>query len=43
MLAEPASHQSASQQTTNTSLAETDPELAAVLKNELGRSATPSR
>jgi len=30
-------HQSASQQVTNTSLAESDPELAAVLKNELGR------
>jgi glycine hydroxymethyltransferase len=36
MLAEHAS-QSASQQTTNASLADTDPELAAVLKNELGR------
>jgi glycine hydroxymethyltransferase len=30
-------HQSASQQVTNTSLAESDPELAGVLKNELGR------
>jgi glycine hydroxymethyltransferase len=29
--------QTASQQTTNASLADTDPELAAVLKNELGR------
>jgi glycine hydroxymethyltransferase len=37
MLAEHASHQTASAQTTNASLAETDPELAAVLKNELGR------
>jgi len=36
MLAEHASP-TASQTTTNTSLAETDPELAAVLKNELGR------
>jgi len=37
MLAEHASHQTASQRVTNRSLAETDPELAAVLKNELGR------
>src|SRR6187399_1947580 len=37
MLAEHASHQTPSQQITNASLAETDPELAAVLKNELGR------
>jgi glycine hydroxymethyltransferase len=37
MLTDHASHQTASQQVTNASLADSDPELLAVLKNELGR------